>query len=105
MVNEIFNLIPSFIAGLVLGIIFFVGLWWTVKKGISAKQPALLFLGSFFFRIAIVLVGFYFIAEGHSDHLLACFIGFITARYIVTWLADPPVEPQTRPTEELEDAP
>lgn len=105
MMNEIFNLIPPFIEGMVLGIIFFVGLWWTVKKGVSAKQPALLFLGSFFLRIGIVLAGFYFAAGGHWDHLLTCFFGFVIVRYIVTRLAGPPVERQIPSTKAAEDAP
>jgi F1F0 ATPase subunit 2 len=30
-------------AGLLLGAIFFGGLWWTVRKGVSSKRPALWF--------------------------------------------------------------
>jgi F1F0 ATPase subunit 2 len=105
MVNEIFNLIPPFIEGVVLGIIFFVGLWWTVKKGVSAKQPAFLFLVSFFLRIGIVLAGFYFAADGHWDHLLTSLFGFIIVRYIATRLAGPPVARQIFSAKEAEDAP
>lgn len=105
MMNEMFNLIPPFIEGMVLGILFFVGLWWTVKKGVSVKQPALFFLGSFFLRIGIVVAGFYLAAGGHWDHLLACFFGFVIARYIITRLAGPPVERQILSTKEGGDAP
>jgi len=36
-------LILALAAGLVLGAIFFGGLWWTVRKGVSSKYPALWF--------------------------------------------------------------
>ena len=39
------------LAGLVLGAIFFGGLWWTVRKGLSSQQPALWFLGSMLLRM------------------------------------------------------
>jgi F1F0 ATPase subunit 2 len=45
MVNEIVTLVSAGVAGLLLGGFFFGGLWWTVRKGVSAKRPALLFYG------------------------------------------------------------
>lgn len=105
MMNEVFNLIPPFIEGVILGVLFFVALWWTVKKGISVKQPALFFLGSFFLRIGAVLAGFYFATGGQWDHLLTCFSGFIIARYIIMRLAGPPAERQILSTKEAGDAP
>ena len=48
----------ALLGGLALGIFFFVGLWWTVRKGVLAAQPAAAFLGS------IVMVGFYSLGRG-----------------------------------------
>jgi len=104
MMNEVFNLTLPFVEGIILGVIFFLGLLWTVKKVVSAKQPAFLCLGSFFLRMAIVLAGFYFAAGGHWDRLLVCFFGFIIVRCIVTRLASLPVKCQTLSTKESEDA-
>ncbi len=81
--SEISNMILSFIGGMLLGILFFVGLWFTVKKITSSKMPALLVLSSFSFRISIVLLGFYFIGMGDLKKLIACMIGFIIARFVV----------------------
>jgi hypothetical protein len=39
--NETLLMILAFIAGIALGIIFFGGLWFTVKKIVAAKMPAL----------------------------------------------------------------
>ena len=44
--NEPLSLVLALITGVVLGAIFFGGLWWTVRKCVSAKQPALWFFGS-----------------------------------------------------------
>jgi heme A synthase len=36
-----------------LGVIFFGGLWWTVRKGLSSKRPALCFFGSLLLRTSM----------------------------------------------------
>ncbi len=81
--NEILNLVLPFIAGLLLGIIFFGGLWFTVKKLTASKMPALWVLSSFIFRISIVLAGFYFIGLDDWKKLIVCLIGFVVARFVV----------------------
>jgi F1F0 ATPase subunit 2 len=81
--SEISNMIVAFIGGLLLGTIFFGGLWFTVKKLTTSKIPALLVLSSFFFRISITLLGFYFIGLGDWKKLVACMIGFIIARFVI----------------------
>jgi F1F0 ATPase subunit 2 len=84
--NEISNLIWAFIVGLLLGVLFFGGLWFTVKKIISSKTPGLLMVGSFILRITIVLAGFYFIGLGDWKKLIACLTGFMVARFTVIYL-------------------
>ena len=83
--NEISIVILSFTGGAMLGIIFFGGLWLTVKKVVVAKTPVLWVFGSFFLRMSIVLVGFYFIASSNWQRLLGCMLGFIAARFIVMY--------------------
>ena len=63
--NESLSLVLAWVIGILLGAIFFGGLWWTVRKGVSSKIPALWFMGSLLLRTAIVLTGFYFVAGGH----------------------------------------
>lgn len=72
--------------GGVLGALFFGGLWWTVRKGVSSRRPALWFLGSMLARTSTVLLGFYFVSGGHWERLLLCLLGFMSARLIVTRL-------------------
>jgi F1F0 ATPase subunit 2 len=73
-------------AGAALGAIFFGGLWWTVRKGVSSDRPALWFAVSLLLRTSIALSGFYFVSGGHWRRLLACLLGFVTARLVVTRL-------------------
>jgi len=81
--NEILLFILALFAGLLLGAIFFGGLWWTVLKGVAAKQPALWFSISLLLRLFITLTGFYIVAGADWKRLLACLTGFIVARIII----------------------
>ena len=90
--NEIVLHILVILAGGVLGVLFFGGLWWTVKKGVSSTQPALLFSVSMLLRTIIVLIGFYFVGGGHWTRMLSCFAGFIIARLLVMRYTNMPTE-------------
>ena len=83
----------AFIAGLALGTLFFGGLWFTIKKAVSAKNVALWFSGSSLLRTGITIVGFYYVSGGSWQRLLACVFGFIVARYVVMWCTRP-IEPK-----------
>jgi F1F0 ATPase subunit 2 len=95
--SETIILAAALTLGVLLGAIFFSGLWWTVRKGMTAKSPALWFLGSSLLRMGIVLVGFYFVARGDWKKLLLCLLGFLIARVVVLRL--------TRSSKETNHAP
>jgi len=103
--SETLTLVSAGVAGLLLGVIFFGGLWWTVRKGVSARRPALLFLGSLVLRSAVTVAGFYVVGDGHWQRLLACLLGFVIARFMVTRLAGPPAEHYHAPAKEGGHAP
>ena len=84
--NESMSLVFALLAGALLGVFFFAGLWWTVRKLESSKHVALLFLGSMLLRTSVVILGFYFILGDNWQRLLAGLLGFIIARIIVTRL-------------------
>ena len=98
--NEVLTLALAWAAGVLLGAIFFGGLWWTVRKGVSSKQPALWFFGSLLLRTSIALVGFYLISGRHWERMLACLLGFVIARFVVTRLTVPPAEHLNCPAKE-----
>ncbi len=103
--NEALNLAPAMVTGVLLGVMFFGGLWWTIRKSVSFKQPAVWFFGSLLLRMSIALAGFYFVSDGHWERLLVCLLGFFLARLIVTRLTGPPVEHRNSPAKEVVHAP
>jgi F1F0 ATPase subunit 2 len=82
--HDALPLMLAALAGILLGAIFFGGLWWTVRKGLSSKRPALWFFFSLLLRLAIVMAGFYYVGQGDWRRLAACLAGFIIARLLVT---------------------
>ncbi|TFG82890.1 MAG: ATP synthase subunit I [Chromatiales bacterium] len=84
--NEPLSLVYAFAAGVLLGAMFYAGLWWTVRRGVSSRRAALWFLGSLLLRMGLALAGFYFVAGGHWQRLLLCLLGFVLARLAVMWL-------------------
>ncbi len=95
--NEVVTLAQALVAGLLLGTVFFGGLWLTVRKGVSSRQPARWFFGSLLLRMTIALVGFYVVSGGHWERLLVGLLGFVTARVVVTWRTRPAPEPSHAP--------
>jgi F1F0 ATPase subunit 2 len=90
--SNIMTLILVFAAGGLLGAIFFGGLWWTVRKGLHSRRPALWFMSSFVLRTLIVLAGFSFLSDAQWERMLACLLGFLAARAVVARLLRPPKE-------------
>jgi len=81
--NIVLPLILSVVGGAMLGIIFFGGLWLTIRNGVSSRYPAAWFGISMLLRTGIVLGGFYVIAGGQIGRLIAGLAGFILARMLV----------------------
>lgn len=95
----------AWVAGVGLGAIFFGGLWWTVRLGVSSQRPALWFIASSLLRTGIALAGFYFVSGGDWERLLLCLLGFFMARLVVTWLTRPPIASKIRRVQEASHAP
>jgi len=87
--NEILAMVLAWVAGLLLGAVFFGGLWWTVRKGVSSPRPAALFFGSLLLRMSIVLVGLYLVGHEHAERLMLCLLGILVARFVVMRLTRP----------------
>lgn len=83
--NNVIYMVFVFAGGVLLGILFFGGLWFTVRKAVTSKTPALVVLGSYIFRVGITVAGFYFIGMGNWKNLVICLIGFIIARFVVIY--------------------
>jgi F1F0 ATPase subunit 2 len=77
--------------------IFFVGLWWTIRSGLATANPALWFAGSLLLRMSFVLVGFYAIAAEGWPAMTLCLLGFLLSRTAVTRFARPAITRQHAP--------
>ena len=84
--TDLLTLTLIFVFGMLLGTFFFWGLWFTVKKGLESRRPALWFLGSLLIRLGVTLAGFYAVSQHHWERTIICLAGFLVARAIVTRL-------------------
>jgi F1F0 ATPase subunit 2 len=103
--NETLMLVVAGAVGVVLGAVFFGGLWWTVRKGVSSPRPALWFVGGMLLRMGVVLAGFYLVGAGQWQRLLVCLLGFVIARSLVIRLTRVPVEHPNAYAQEASHAP
>jgi F1F0 ATPase subunit 2 len=78
--------IVALAAGLVLGGAFFGGLWWTVKRALTATVPGIWFGLSALLRMAISVSGLYYIARWGWPSLITCLCGLLIARGAVKHL-------------------
>ena len=76
--GEVTGIALAAVSGMVLGTIFFGGLWWTVIYATKACRPGRWFVGSMLLRTGIVIIGFYLLLglSGASwETLLAGLLG------------------------------
>jgi F1F0 ATPase subunit 2 len=73
-------LLVAFFVGVGAGLLYFGGLWWTVRRLPTARQPAFLTFGSFLVRTGLSLAAFYFASGGQWQRILASLLGFIIVR-------------------------
>jgi F1F0 ATPase subunit 2 len=78
--TNVLYLAMAFLVGMGAGIVYFGGLWWTVRQLPFVRQPALLTIGSFLVRTGISLTAFYLASEGHWERILISLLGFIIIR-------------------------
>jgi len=77
---EVGILCLSFIVGLVVGAIFYMGLWWTILKRFSSEHLALWWWVSFIVRVIATVSIFYLIANEHLARYVLIMLGFILSR-------------------------
>jgi F1F0 ATPase subunit 2 len=81
--SELLPVASAFLAGALLGLIFFGGLWWTIKLGATSESPAAWFILSLLLRTGMILAAFWFIAQGDWSRLVSCLVGFLIARVLL----------------------
>jgi len=92
----------ALVAGLGLGLIFFGGLWLTVRQLADIRHPWLLFAMSFILRLALVVAGMYLVMDDSWQRMLACLAGFIIVRQIMLSRLQPEQLPEAHQEEGAE---
>lgn len=81
--TDLVSLVGGAVAGALLGVLFFGGLWLTLRRIGSARHPGLLVLGSYLARLTLAGVGFLFLARAGAAPLLAGLVGFVAVRVVL----------------------
>ena len=76
-------MVVGFFGGVVLGLVFFGGLYWSVNKLPTVKYPGLLMAASMLVRMAILLTGLYFLMSGDIKNLLAAVVGVMVIKFVM----------------------
>ena len=73
------------LVGLGLGLLYFGGLWLTIKNMNNVRSPIVLTLGSFVLRTgAVFLVLIYVARQGDWFNIFILLVGFIAARIFLS---------------------
>ena len=70
--------------GVVLGAFYFGTLWLVVRRLPRVSAPALLLGVTGLVRLAVVVAGFYVLADDHWARLASALLGFVAARVALT---------------------
>jgi F1F0 ATPase subunit 2 len=82
--DGVLALAASGATGLLLGLVFFWGLWVTVKRLGRGRSAALWMLGGFALRFGVLLAGFYLLARHAGwQHVVSAALGFTLSRAFV----------------------
>ena len=88
------------LGGAALGLFYYAGLWFTLRRLPEQAHPALWVFGSFTVRLAVSMAGFYFILGPDRDltRLGVALLAFIVARVLLTRRLRPVAESFGQPT-------
>jgi len=82
-VSGIFAIL-SVLTGVALGLFFYGGLWFTVRRLLTSDHPVLLTLGSFWIRLLVVLAAFLFLTKQGIEYVALAMASFILGRLAVS---------------------
>jgi F1F0 ATPase subunit 2 len=96
--TEIVAWAAAALGGAALGLLYFAGLWVTLRRLPGHPHPALWVGGSFILRLAVSLTGFYVILgpDRNLARLGIALLAFLAARVALTRRLRPPT-PEPRP--------
>ena len=81
---NLYQILLALLIGVAMGILYFGGLWLTVKNVFIKKKTVFLFALSFIIRLMVVFCGFYYAISFGWIPALLCLTGFFITRKILT---------------------
>ncbi|MCB1918666.1 MAG: ATP synthase subunit I [Candidatus Competibacteraceae bacterium] len=84
--TEFLNGLLAALGGTVLGLFYFAGLWFTLRRLPGHPHPALWIAGSFILRLTVSLSGFYVIlgSDRSLTRLGIALLAFLAVRVVLT---------------------
>ncbi len=80
--------------GLMLGGLYFAGLWWTIASLARSRRPGLTLAASFCIRAAFLVAGIVWLTDGQPVRIVAALVGFWISRQLsVRWRIAPVADP------------
>lgn len=76
----------AFFIGIILGSLYFGGLYLTVQRIYKSKHPSLLMSLSLFLRLGGLVVAFFYISKSGYVDILIALVGIILARFIMIYI-------------------
>lgn len=77
---QLLHLSVGFVTGLVVGVVFFGGLWLTTRRLVTSPNPGLLALVSLVGRMSVLGLGLFLVAQVGAVALIAAACGTLAVR-------------------------
>jgi F1F0 ATPase subunit 2 len=77
------------LAGALVSLLYFAGLWWTVQRVAAARYPVVLLTASFLFRALLAVGALWLIVQGDVGRVLVALGAFLIVRSAVLWRVRP----------------
>lgn len=77
------RVVAALVGGVVLGLFYYGGLWWTVRRLTVARHPASLVLISFGLRMLVTLAALFWITGGAWALLGVSLVAFLAMRTLL----------------------
>lgn len=85
--SDVIALAAGLVAGVVLGMVFFGGLWWTTQRLATSSRPGLLLTVSLLVRVVVLVAGLFGLARIGGGPLLLAALGLVCVRVVLVRLA------------------
>ncbi|MFO7539380.1 MAG: ATP synthase subunit I [Chloroflexota bacterium] len=82
-INEWSGFLLSLLAGGLIGLFYFGGLWLTIRYVTAGKGSTWLLLASFVGRMAVAVGALVWLVNGRLPHLITALLGFFLIRTVL----------------------